>query len=236
MGDRIHVFAADVWVRAAADHLADVIVARVQATGGCRLALAGGSTPAPVYERLAADTRVPWAQVTFFFGDERAVGPDDDASNYAMARRTLLDPLGVPDQRIARIEGERDPAQAARHYETRLGDVPLDLVLLGMGGDGHTASLFPGSDGHDASRRVVVTQSPVPPTTRLSLTYAAIAAAQQAVFLVRGEGKAARLAEVHAQRHGESPTLPAARVHDRTGFATWLLDDAAAALLPRTSR
>ena len=231
MGDRVHVFAADAWVTAAADYLADAIAASVGERGGCRLALAGGSTPAPVYQRLAKIERVPWSHVTFFFGDERAVGPEDEASNYAMARRTLFDPLGVPGDRIARIEGERAPEDARAHYATRLGDVALDLVLLGMGGDGHTASLFPGSDGAGATGPVVVTTSPIAPATRISLTYDAIGEAGEVVFLVGGASKASRLAEVHAQRRSDTPTLPAARVHDRSGHATWLLDDAAAAEL-----
>ncbi len=236
MGDRIHVFSPDAWVTAAADYVADAIVVCVRERGACRLALAGGSTPTPVYARLVETDRVPWPQVTFWFGDERAVGPDDEASNYAMARRTLLSPLGVPDDRVARIEGELAPQEARRRYEARLGETPLDLVLLGMGDDGHTASLFPGSDGAEATTRVVVTTSPIQPATRLSLSYATIAEAGEVVFLVAGASKATRLAAVHAQRGADSPALsPAARVHDRTGHATWLLDDDAAAELPRRS-
>ena len=202
--------------------------------GHCRVALAGGGTPRPIYEAMARRTDIDWAAVSFIWGDERGVGPDDDSSNYRMACRAWLDHIDVPKQAVVRIEGER-PAEAARSvFEQALGETPIDVVLLGMGGDGHTASLFPGDPASDqVGARVVVTQSPVPPTTRISLSMRAINEAHVVLMFVTGQGKAARLAEVWVQLQTTAPLLPAARVRPDSGNLHWLLDRAAAQQLPQ---
>ncbi len=235
----LRIFSSDEWSAEAAALLAADIEEVVAERGRCRLALAGGSTPVPVYQHLAApplSTRLPWAEVEVFFGDERAVPPDDPSSNYAMAREALLDPLAIEADNVHRIRGELPPAEAARAYAQELGDAPLDIVLLGMGGDGHTASLFPGTPELDSGERVRVTRSPVPPTERVSLGLPVLKGARKVYFLVSGAGKAARLAEVKAQIDDGAPVLPAARVQPTNGLLIWLLDDEAAAkLAPQTS-
>lgn len=227
----VRVSAPDRFVEEAADGIAGAIRDSVAARGVCRLALAGGGTPKPIYAALAGRSDVDWSAVRFFFGDERAVGPSDPSSNYRMVSTTLLEPIAASEEQVFRIHGEGDPEQAAADYDARLGAEPLDLVLLGMGGDGHTASLFPGDPGVDVTdRHVVVTTSPVAPSTRISLTLAAIDAARCVVLLVSGAGKAERLAEVWRQVVADDPVLPAARVS--TERLHWHLDAPAASALP----
>ncbi|MEZ4439704.1 MAG: 6-phosphogluconolactonase [Polyangiaceae bacterium] len=216
-------------VEALAARAAELVAARI-AEGSCRLALAGGNTPRPVYRRLAERPELPWSGVEIFFGDERLVPPDDPASNEGMARATLLDALPAPGPRVHRIETERGAEGAATHYATLLSK-PLDLVLLGMGGDGHTASLFPGGPLDGAA--VIATESPVPPHRRVSLSLSTLNAADQVVLLVAGEDKATRLAEAFAQRVRPMTErrLPVALLAPR-GELWWLLDAAAASALP----
>lgn len=237
MGERsspkIVVSEPEVFVADAADAVAALIVASIDTRGRCRLVLAGGNTPRPIYEALAKRSDIAWSNVEFLFGDERAVGPHDPASNYRMAREALFDRVGVTADSVARIEGERDAMEARETYDAVVATAPLDVVLLGMGGDGHTASLFPGDvpQGPEGSR-VVVSQSPIAPTTRISLSMRAINDAAQVVMLVTGAGKATRLAEVLAQRDSAAPGFPAAAVRPAPGELTWLVDRPAAAELP----
>ncbi|MCB9570508.1 MAG: 6-phosphogluconolactonase [Kofleriaceae bacterium] len=218
----------------AAARVEAALAAAVAARGRASIALAGGSTPRPLYARLAAARAgaIAWDRVDVYFGDERAVPPDDAASNFRMARETLLRHVPVPRDQVHRIEGERPADDAARRYaEIVAAALPLDVVLLGMGDDGHTASLFPATADLDPGPPVIVTTSPVAPATRISLALGAINRARAVIFLVAGAGKAARLAEVFAQRRAGAPTLPAARVAPTDGTLTWLVDDAAAARL-----
>ncbi len=216
----------------AAERIAVAIGRAIQARGECRLGLAGGGTPRPIYVALAEREDVDWSRVSVFFGDERAVGPQDEHSNYRMVRDVLLQPVTIADDRVFRVEGERPPLEARAAYEATLGEEPLDVLLLGMGGDGHTASVFPGPELDPlAPERVIVTQSPIPPTARISLSLRAINEAGQVVLLVAGSSKAARLAEVHQQMKDGAPALPAAHVAPHSGQLVWIVDrDAAAAL------
>lgn len=153
-----------------------------------RLALAGGSTPRRCHELLAAMPDVPWERVTIFFGDERCVPPDSPESNYKMAADTLLDRVKVGT--VHRIEGERGAEEAAAAYAPLVAAAPLDLVLLGIGPDGHTASLFPGNPGLGAAGHVTaVHDAPKPPPDRVSLTLRALREARRVVFLVAGADK-----------------------------------------------
>jgi len=161
-----------------------------EAKRGGTLVLTGGSAVDRAYE-LAALHQPDWSQAAVFWGDERCVPPDDELSNYALARRTLLDRLArLPD--VHRIRGELDPAEAAAEYEAAVKDVILDLVLLGLGPDGHIASLFHGSPQlHERSR--LVTDGPPglePFVHRVTLTLPALVAARRIVLLVTGQGKA----------------------------------------------
>jgi 6-phosphogluconolactonase len=193
--------------------LASFANAAIGERGEFRIALSGGSTPRPVYELLALQAGVAWEKWRIFFSDERCVAPDDAHSNYRLARETLLERARIPDERVHRMRGELDEQEAARSYEAELGLEPLDLVLLGMGEDGHTASLFPGSPALDERTRLVVPAvAPVEPRRRLTLTFRALDAARAAFFLICGESKAPRLAQVLAERRRGDPELPAARV------------------------
>lgn len=187
MNVRVHDDAEGV-ARAAADLVADAILA------GCRtLVLAGGSTPRRAYE-LLAERPLPWGRVTALFGDERCVAPDDPESNYLMAKRSLLD--RVHPGSVHRMPGELGAEEAAARYEPIVaGLAPLDLVLLGMGPDGHTASLFPGHAALQAAgHAVAVHGAPKPPPDRVSLTLGALRAAREVVVLVTGADKAEALA------------------------------------------
>lgn len=227
---------AEALARRAAAHLA----ARAAASAGGRfsLALAGGSTPRRTYQLLAEPPHrqaVPWDRVEVFFGDERCVPPDDPGSNHRMAREALLGRVPIPASRIHRIRGEDpDPEAEAARYQEELRAVlgpaaRLDLVLLGMGSDGHVASLFPGDQAlEERSRLVRAVVAPAPPPRRITLTLPALEAAAEVAFLVAGADKAERVADVLL---GRDPALPAARVRP-AGGALWLLDAAAAGRLP----
>ena len=198
----------------------------IKARNEFRIALSGGNTPRPIFEKLA---KVPldWSRVVVTFSDERCVGPDDEQSNYFMAHQTLLDHVPIPPQNILRIRGEIDPAEAAREYETALkerssngGIYRHDLILLGMGADGHTASLFPGTSALEITDRLVV-ENYVPKLEawRITFTYPLIDAAQHVVFLVNSEGKDEMLKQVFS---GKSD-YPCSRVLPSSGNITWLL-------------
>jgi 6-phosphogluconolactonase len=200
---------------------ADLVAAAVGAGG--RLVLAGGSTPRGAYARLAARDDIDWARVDVLFGDERCVPPDDPASNYRMAREALLD--HAPAARVHRIPVELGAERAAAEYEKVVAAAPrLDVVLLGLGGDGHTLSLFPGGPELASERLVVASRSPAPPHARVSLTLRALDRARQIVFLVKGEGKRDVLRRV---LEGDG-RLPAARVRD----PVWLVDASASGRAP----
>jgi 6-phosphogluconolactonase len=165
----------------------------------CSLALSGGETPRPVYRCLAAELPEPesWRRVEVYFADERCVPPDDAASNYRMVRETLLDLLPAAPAGLHRMEGERsDRDGAARAYEALLPG-RLDLLILGLGPDGHIASLFPGSPSlAESRRRVLAVTAPKPPPERLTITPPVIRAARLTIGLVAGAGKAEALARV----------------------------------------
>ena len=201
-----------------------------------RIALSGGTTPRLLYERLSVETRVAWSSWQIFFGDERCVGPEHASSNYRMANEALLSRVPLPGANVHRIQGELAPELAAERYEAELGDQPLELVLLGMGDDGHTASLFPGRpELLELSRRVVPALAPVAPERRVTLTFRALAEARAVLLLVTGASKAPRVAQVMSELQAERPSLPAARVRPKSGVLEWYLDQAAAAAISSTA-
>ena len=210
--------AAAIHVRAAA---AEAIAAR----GRFRIALAGGSTPRALYPRLVEG--VDWTRATVFFGDERAVGPTDPQSNYRMAQETLLGPAAVPADNVHRWRAEDpDLDAAARDYE-RLLPPAFDVLLLGIGPDGHTASLFPGAPTLDErTRRVVPSDSPFPPPRRLTITPPVIAAARRTAVIVAAREKAGIV-----QRALEGPRDPHQLPVQLALSDVWILDRAAASKL-----
>jgi len=207
------------------------VAAAIAERGGCALALSGGHTPRPVYEALAeaplAGT-VDWGRVDVYFADERGVPPDHPDSNYRMAAGAFLDRVPLVRARVHRMPAERpDRDAAAREYERLLPDA-LDVLLLGMGPDGHTASLFPGSPALDErERRVVPAVAPYPPAPRLTVTPPVIASARRVAVLVTGSGKASMVARALA-----GPYEPRAVPVQTASAAYWFLDEAAAAALP----
>jgi 6-phosphogluconolactonase len=223
----------------AAREVASIVRDTVARRGACTVALAGGATPRGLYERLSAEphrSEVDWSCIRVFWGDERCVPPEHPASNYAMAWESLLSQVPIPKDAVYRIRGELEPAQAAAQYEAELhlvtGEVHprLDLVLLGMGADGHTASLFPDTPNLLEERRLVVaTVGPAEPRKRVSLTLRALNAARVVLFLVQGREKASTLREVIEANTAESSSRhPAAHVRPEHGRVLWLVDRAAA--------
>jgi 6-phosphogluconolactonase len=197
-----------------------------------RIALSGGNTPAPVYDRVAAEAHdFPWESVRFTFGDERCVPPDNLQSNFRMARENLFVPAGVPEKSIMRMRGEIDPQLAAQEYEDQLNAIAAkhgeriyqhDLILLGLGDDGHTASLFPGTAALDESaRRVVANFVPKLNAWRLTFTFPLINHARHILFLV-GASKSAQLIE---NVLAGDPQFPAARVNPIAGDVTWMIGE-----------
>jgi len=224
---------------AAAHDFATKVGAAIDERGRFAVALAGGSTPKATYEILARDyaNRLDWSRVHVFFGDERTVPPEHEDSNYRMANETLLS--RVPVGSVHRMRSELPPAEAAAAYEEELreffgtSDEPpsLDLILLGIGEDGHTASLFPETSALEVHDRWVVANPVLKlETTRLTLTVPVINAARAVNFLVAGEGKAEALNEILAG--GADPRgYPAKFVRPESGKLTWMVDQAAARLL-----
>jgi 6-phosphogluconolactonase len=208
--------------------------------GRFTVALSGGSTPRRLYELLAAPPlrdRIDWSGLEIFWGDERAVPPDHPDSNYRMAHLALLSKVPIPPAQVHRIEAERaDLDEAARRYEAELRAVAgagaaLDLVLLGMGPDGHTASLFPFTAALDETARLVVPNFvPRLAAHRVTVTYPLLDRAASVLFLVAGADKAEALSEV-LEGPPEPKRLPAQRVRPSSGRLEWLVDRAAAAKL-----
>jgi 6-phosphogluconolactonase len=201
------------------------------------VALSGGTTPRVLYQRLTGlpfVDAIAWAQWMVFFGDERAVPPDDPQSNYRMAYEALLQHVPIPPERIHRMEAERpDLDQAAREYSSLLADTlprgpgaapRLHCMLLGLGENGHIASLFPGTPALDVQHRwVVPSRADYPPYDRLTVTFPVINAAEFVAIVVSGDKKGPALRGVI------DGTVPAARVRPKQGTLVWFLDEAAAA-------
>jgi 6-phosphogluconolactonase len=199
-----------------------------QARRGGTIVLTGGSTPGAAYRR-AAQRAPDWSGVSLWWGDERCVPPDDERSNYRLARETLLDGLEVPPRAVHRIRGEAPPAEAAAELDAALDGVELDLILLGLGPDGHMASLFPGSPQLDVTDRRATDGPPglEPFVHRITLTVPAIQSARRIVFLVSGGSKAEAVQRAFG---GEvTPSVPASLARLAPVPVEVFLDDAAAA-------
>jgi len=212
------------------------------ARGSCSIALSGGNTPRPLHERLAR-MDLPWERVHLFWGDERYVPHDSAESNYRMARETLINRISIPPGNVHPMPTDRpDPDQAARDYEAELrayfGSSPprFDLVLLGLGEDGHTASLFSGAAAlQERERLVMPSLAPAEPRQRLTLTYPVINNAARVFFMVAGEEKAEAVRRALTADEPLERT-PAAGVRPHDGRLAWWLDEAAASLLDLDAR
>jgi 6-phosphogluconolactonase len=234
--------------RRAAQYLVEMVSEAVAARDLARIAISGGSTPKAAFQLLADPNqpwraRMPWEKLDIYWVDERTVPPDDAESNYRMTREALLDHVPLHPHQIHRMEGELDPEVAAARYESQLrnsfklegAESPrFDLIALGMGDDGHTASLFPNTTAiHEMSRLVTANQVLQKDTWRLTLTWPVINHASSVFFLIAGAEKARVVHEVFMGAR-DPERLPSQLIWPSSGILTLFLDKAAAALLPAT--
>jgi 6-phosphogluconolactonase len=242
--DQVEVFAdVKALTLAAARRFAQLAEEAVKDHGISAVALSGGSTPKMLYRLLATDaairSTIPWSKIHFFFGDERHVPPDDPESNFRMANEAMFQPLKSEQLHVHRVLAElTDAAEAAARYESDLkeffeprglmneGFPRFDLIFLGMGPDGHTASLFPNSSGlSEATRWVLANWVEKFQTDRITMTFPVLNAAAEVILFVAGSEKAAVLGEV---LNGAARKYPVQQVRPRNGIKRWMLDAAAA--------
>ena len=231
-----------------AQYLLEMVREAVEARGRARIAISGGSTPKATFALLADPSQpwrmhMPWDNLELYWVDERSVPPDSNDSNYRMTREALLDHVPLRADQIHRIEGELDPEVAAARYESELrnsfrlegAESPrFDLIALGMGDDGHTASLFPHTEAiHELGRLVTANHVPQKNTWRITLTWPVINHARSVFFLIAGADKAQVLNEVLTGPR-DPERLPSQLIWPSSGILTLILDKAAAALLPAT--
>lgn len=216
---------------ALADRTATALRAALASEPRVTLCLTGGSTPEPAYRRLAAAKDIDWKRVHMFWGDERSVPPDHPDSNFGMAKRALLDPIGLPESNWHRMPGECPADKGAAIYEQALeqffgGELWFDVLHLGMGSDGHTASLFPGSPAlGETDRRAVATQAPrtMASRDRITLTLPTLSRARLCLVAAAGEDKRHAFQSVLDAYDDEGEAPPAARVRP-DGTLVWLVD------------
>jgi 6-phosphogluconolactonase len=235
--------------RRAAHHLVEMVSESAEANGRARIAISGGSTPKAAFQLLADPNepfrnRMPWEDIELFWVDERTVPPDQPESNFRMTREALLEHVPLLPQQIHRMEGELEPEVAAARYESELrntfrlegAETPrFDLISLGMGDDGHTASLFPHTAAiHEIGRLVTANQVPQMNTWRLTLTWPVINHARSVFFLIAGADKASPVHQVFTGPR-DPERLPSQLIWPSSGILTLFLDKAAAALLPATN-
>lgn len=221
---------------AAADFIAETATETLRSKDVFSIALSGGSTPKTLYELLASGkyaNKIDWRKTLVFFSDERCVSPDDEQSNFRMANESMLSKIEIPPENVFRIRGEIAPSEAAAEYENSIkqslgADPSFDLILLGLGDDGHTASLFPKTRALRETKKIVAANYVEKfDAFRLTLTFPAINSAAKVIFLVTGANKAATVKKVLSE---ESPDFPASLIKPR-GECVWFLDEAAASLL-----
>ena len=236
--------------QAAAKLFAESAANAAATRGVARVAISGGSTPKAMFALLADRAEpyfamVPWDKVELYWVDERCVAPDDPDSNYGVARDLLLSKVPLQEDKVFRIEGELEPEVAAHRYESQMRNVmrlegaqlpTLDLVLLGMGDDGHTASLFPHTEAiNELGRYVVANHVPQKDTWRITLTWPVINQAREVAFVIEGSAKADLLHEVLQGKY-DPEALPSQLIRPANGRLTMLLDAAVAGKLPAASR
>jgi 6-phosphogluconolactonase len=234
---------------AAAEVFASAAATAAKSRGLARIAISGGATPKAMFALLADRTQpffdlVPWDKLHLFWVDERTVPPEHKDSNFGMTKAAMLDRVPLPAAQIHRIEGELEPEVAASRYEAAIrtsfrlegAETPtFDLILLGMGDDGHTASLFPHTEAiNELGRIAIANRVPKMDTWRVTLTWPVINQAREAVFLIEGAGKRDILREVLLGAY-DPDTKPSQLIRPASGKLTFLLDAAAAAALPNPS-
>jgi 6-phosphogluconolactonase len=245
-GARVKILnTAEDYEQCLAEQLVGHLRLRLESSRFCSLALTGGNSPRGLYRRLGQEpwvTAIDWSQLKIFFGDDRTVGPTHPDSNFGMAWELWLKNGPIPHRSIFRMEGEKDDLSAAAHEYAAIlerelpqdarGCPSLDLILLGLGADGHTASLFPGTAGlKENDLTVIANKIPQLKTSRLTMTYPILNAAQEVWFIAPGESKAERVAQILGYRAG-GDAFPAAAVNPASVPLLWWLDRASAALIP----
>lgn len=225
-------------IESAGERMVTLMLNSVEMQGECTIALSGGSTPKPLYQQLGSEYReiIPWEKIHLFWGDERFVSPDSAESNYRLVNETMLQNIPIPEENVhpfdttlaSATESAEDYEQALREYFP--DDLPrIDIALMGMGSDGHTASLFPGTEAlRERERWVTTSVAPDPPRERLTLTYPALNASGHVLFLVTGEHKAEALQKVHSGE-ADRDEYPSAGIRPEHGEVIWFVDRAAAA-------
>lgn len=232
--------------RRAAELIVEHIGAAVRARGVARIAVSGGSTPRAVFDLLADPhqaffQQMPWTQMQLFWVDERCVPPTNEESNFGMTWAAMVSKVPLPAANVHRMEGELDPQEAASRYESEIrntfrlegAETPtFDLILLGLGQDGHTASLFPHTTGlHETARICMANHVPQKYVWRLTLTWPVIIHGREVAFLIEGDAKAEMVRRVFAGPY-DPETYPAQLIRPANGRLTLLLDAAAASQLP----
>ena len=232
--------------RSAAELFSASVGEAVRARGQARVAISGGSTPKAVFTLLAREymDKIAWGHVQLFWVDERCVPPSNAESNFGMTKAAMLDKVPLPAANVHRMEGELDPEEAAARYEAEIrntlrlegAETPaFDLILLGLGPDGHTASLFPHTEGlQEMARICLANHVPQKDTWRLTLTWPVITQGREVVFLIEGQGKAGVLKTVFTGAY-DPEQYPAQLIRPANGRLTLLLDQAAAAQLPEAN-
>ena len=234
--------------RRTAQHFVEIAEQAVAKRGRARIAISGGSTPKVAFQLLADPAqpwlkRMPWDKLELYWVDERTVPPDHPESNYRMTREAMLDRVPLKPEQVHRMEGELEPEVAASRYESLLrntfrlegAETPrFDLIGLGMGDDGHTASIFPHTEAiHEMGRLVTANQVPQKDTWRITLTWPVINQGSSVFFLIGGKNKAELVKEVFTGPR-EPERLPSQLIWPASGILTLILDKDAAALLPAT--
>lgn len=246
MNKNIHVYPnKEKLVVATTERMVDSIEQAIQQNGLCNIALSGGNTPGGVFSLLASNPyrdRVDWGRLHIFWGDERMVPPEHQDSNFRLVKETLLDRINMPDENVHRMRGEIAPEEAAAEYAELLRDhfkdspPCFDLMLLGLGEDGHTASLFPGTDAvEECEKHVVAVFVPKLSAWRVTLTLPVLNAAREIFFLVSGKSKAEM---VQCIMSNKQPTkkIPATMVTPQNGDLRWMLDSDAMVLINKNGR
>ncbi len=246
MNKHIHVYPnKDKLVAATTERMVGSIEQAIQQNGLCNIALSGGNTPGGVFSLLATNPyrdRVDWGRLHLFWGDERMVSPEHQDSNFRLVKETLLDHINMPDENVHRMRGENAPELASEEYAALLdihfgaGLPCFDLMLLGLGEDGHTASLFPGTDAvEEREKHVVAVFVPKLSAWRVTLTLPVLNAARNVFFLVSGKSKAEM---VQCIMSNKQPTkeIPATMVNPQNGDLRWMLDSDAMVLINKNGR
>jgi 6-phosphogluconolactonase len=246
MNKNIHVYPnKEKLVAATAEHIANSIEQAIQQNGLCNIALSGGNTPGGVFSLLASSPyreRVDWSRLHLFWGDERMVPPEHQDSNFRMVQETLLDHIKIPDENVHRMRGEIAPELAAEEYAELLdvhfkGSSPcFDLILLGLGEDGHTASLFPDTDAvGECEKHAVAVFVPKLSAWRVTLTLPVLNAARKILFLVSGKSKSEILQRIMSNKQ-PAKEIPATMVNPQNGELHWMLDSDATVLINKNAR